>query len=620
MKKRLLYTLALVIAILQTFAQTYTYDNLNRLTKVVYNNGTTVAYTYDVLGNRLTKKVSGASTTKYTLTTTVTPAGSGSVTGGGTYGRGTMVELNAIPNAGYDFQKWSDGVTDNPRSVTVTKNITYKAQFVENATVPDLLGDIVTDGKVNNLDLGALVDAYLNSTNVTLSTDLDEDGSLSIADITKLVDIVNEGRGDLKSNGHEFVDLGLPSGALWATCNVGASAPEEAGDFFAWGETETKDVYSWETYKWCNGTTCSTTEQTLTKYCDRGGYGVIDGKLTLEPEDDAARAKWGGDWHMPTQEELQELIDYCSIEKFKLGNGKRAIKFTGRNGNYIILPCAGYKKNDSFNDTSFRYWSIELRINEIPSNNTGRHAVAMEYSTVDGVTIDIELFGAFRYTGYPVRPVLSKYKPITHKITGAPASYLNHDLVDLGLPSGSLWATHNLGSTKPEGMGCYYAWGETTGSCEGKTNFDTSTLTTNMNDYVEPGDQLEPGNDAAKQKWGGEWRMPTSRDFRELVNDTYTTWEWTTVNGVNGYRVTSKVIGFEGNNIFLPAAGRYQRTNLKNVDERGYYWSSTLYSGPDSSHNATQLYMTTSSKSVSGNLPYYGLTIRPVVSLDAINE
>ena len=244
MKKRLLYTLALVIAILQTFAQTYTYDNLNRLTKVVYNNGTTVAYTYDVLGNRLTKKVSGASTTKYTLTTTVTPAGSGSVTGGGTYGRGTMVELNAIPNAGYDFQKWSDGVTDNPRSVTVTKNMTYKAQFVENATVPDLLGDIVTDGKVNNLDLSALVDAYLNSTNVTLSTDLDEDGSLSIADITKLVDIVNEGRGDLKSNGHEFVDLGLPSGALWATCNVGASAPEEAGDFFAWGETETKDVYS----------------------------------------------------------------------------------------------------------------------------------------------------------------------------------------------------------------------------------------------------------------------------------------------------------------------------------------------------------------------------------------
>lgn len=619
MKQRVLYTLSLLFATLQTFAQTYTYDNLNRLTKVVYKNGTTVAYTYDALGNRLTKKVTGASTTKYTLTTTVTPAGSGSVTGGGTYGRGTMVELNAIPNAGYDFQKWSDGVTDNPRSVTVTKNMTYKAQFVENATVPDLLGDIVTDGKVNNLDLSALVDAYLNSTNVTLSTDLDEDGSLSIADITKLVDIVNEGRGDLKSNGHEFVDLGLPSGALWATCNVGASAPEEDGDFFAWGETETKDVYSWETYKWCNGTTCSATEQTLTKYCDRGGYGVIDGKLTLEPEDDAARAKWGGDWHMPTKEEMQELIDYCSVERFKLSDGKKAFKFTGRNGNYIILPCSGHKKNDTYIDDDLYYWTLTLHMNEIPSNNHGTHADVVEYY-YNSSELVVELVGISRFRGCPVRPVLSKYKPITHKITGAPASYLNHDLVDLGLPSGSLWATHNLGSTKPEGMGCYYAWGETTGSCEGKTNFDTSTLTTNMNDYVEPGDQLEPGNDAAKQKWGGEWRMPTSRDFRELVNDTYTTWEWTTVNGVNGYRVTSKVIGFEGNNIFLPAAGRYQRTNLKNVGERGYYWSSTLYSGPDSSHNATQLYMTTSSKSVSGNLPYYGLTIRPVVSLDAINE
>ena len=69
-------------------------------------------------------------------------------------------------------------------------------------------------------------------------------------------------------DGHEYVDLGLPSGTLWATCNVGADTPEGYGDYFAWGETEPKEVYSWETYKWCNGD-----EYSMTKYCTNSQYG-----------------------------------------------------------------------------------------------------------------------------------------------------------------------------------------------------------------------------------------------------------------------------------------------------------------------------------------------------------
>ena len=89
-------------------------------------------------------------------------------------------------------------------------------------------------------------------------------------------------------NGHEYVDLGLPSGTLWATCNVGAETPESIGSYFAWGETSTKADYDWSTYKYCNGS-----ENTLTKYCNDANYGYngySDELVVLQPEDDAATA------------------------------------------------------------------------------------------------------------------------------------------------------------------------------------------------------------------------------------------------------------------------------------------------------------------------------------------
>lgn len=204
---------------LQAFSQTYTYDNLNRLTKVVYGNGVTVTYGYDALGNRTSKKVTGATGTTFTISVAVTPQGSGSVTGAGSYSSGATVELNAIANAGYKFEKWTDGVTDNPRTITVTQNMTYTAKFVEDSSTPSIVGDIVVDGKVNQQDLNALVQAYLSNTNVTTVTDIDSDGALTMADITKLIKIINDNKIDFDANGHEFVDLGLPSGSLFKSVN-----------------------------------------------------------------------------------------------------------------------------------------------------------------------------------------------------------------------------------------------------------------------------------------------------------------------------------------------------------------------------------------------------------------
>ncbi len=145
------------------------------------------------------------------------------------------------------------------------------------------------------------------------------DGEISIADVTVLVDLV--------LGKHTYVDLGLPSGTLWATTNIGANFPEEYGGYFAWGETEPKSTYNWSTYKWG--------EYPFSKYNDS------DGLQCLEPEDDAARVLWGSEWHIPAQEQSAELYDECDWT-WVVFNGVSGRKVTSRmNGNYIFLPAAG---------------------------------------------------------------------------------------------------------------------------------------------------------------------------------------------------------------------------------------------------------------------------------------
>ena len=143
---------------------------------------------------------------------------------------------------------------------------------------------------------------------------------------------------------HEYVDLGLPSGTLWATCNIGANAPEEYGDYFAWGETEPKDNYSWANYKYsAEGASCG--DPRLTKYCndsDYGNDGFTDALTTLEASDDAATANWGAGWRMPTREEFNELKNNCTVT-WTTQRGVNGRLFTGPNGNSIFLPAAGVR-------------------------------------------------------------------------------------------------------------------------------------------------------------------------------------------------------------------------------------------------------------------------------------
>ncbi len=158
---------------------------------------------------------------------------------------------------------------------------------------------------------------------------------------------------------HEYVDLGLPSGLLWATCNVGAEFPEDYGDYFAWGETTPKDICYWSNYQYCNGYST-----TLTKYCNNSSYGYngfTDDLTTLLPEDDAATANWGSGWRMPTKAEFEELCNNTTVT-WTRQNGVNGRLFTASNGNSLFLPAAGHRYNSRLYDTASYgyYWSSSL--------------------------------------------------------------------------------------------------------------------------------------------------------------------------------------------------------------------------------------------------------------------
>ena len=195
-------------------------------------------------------------------------------------------------------------------------------------------------------------------------------------------------------NGHEYVDLGLPSGTLWATCNVGASKPEDYGNYYAWGETAKKRRYNWRTYKWCNGS-----YNTLTKYNTDSYYGTVDNKKVLDPEDDAAHVNWGGAWRMPTYDEIRELVDNCTWTWTTQG-GKNGYRVTGLNGKSIFLPAAGcyYGGSRNYAGSDGYYWSGSLL--SLPD-----YAYRLDFDS-GGVDMD----DSYRGCGPSVRPVCPSQK------------------------------------------------------------------------------------------------------------------------------------------------------------------------------------------------------------------
>lgn len=219
-------------------------------------------------------------------------------------------------------------------------------------------GDVNNDGEVNIVDVDSVIKIILGAESSSRA-DVNNDGEINIVDVDAIISIILGGGSSQEDHG--FVDLGLPSGTLWATCNVGASAPEEYGNYYAWGETAPKVDYSWENYKFYN---YSDEMTTVTKYCihsDSGYESFTDGKTELDPEDDAAYVNWGPQWRMPTYEQLAELKDQCTWKSSTL-NGVKGRMATGPNGNSIFLPNAGTGDGESILrvGTHGNYWSRTL--------------------------------------------------------------------------------------------------------------------------------------------------------------------------------------------------------------------------------------------------------------------
>lgn len=220
----------------------------------------------------------------------------------------------------------------------------------------------------------------------------------------------------------EYVDLGLS--VKWATFNVGASKPEDYGDYFAWGETEPKEEYSWATYKWCDGT-----QNTMTKYCSDSLYDNADYKTTLDPEDDAAIVRLGGNWRMPAIEEWRELKQKCTWERITI-NGITGYQVTGKNGNSIFLPRAGLRimKKPHAAD-SVGYYASSSHISKYKKENY--------FNFMRMCDSIITTSSGLRYYGYPIRPVYDDRVTLTVIATPEDAKVSFHC-------SGYQWAGNSI--------------------------------------------------------------------------------------------------------------------------------------------------------------------------------
>ena len=421
-------------------------------------------------------------------------------------------------------------------------------------------------------------------------------------------------------NGHDYVDLGLPSGTLWATCNVGAFKPEEYGNNYAWGETTTKETYSWSTYlggQFTDAKDCETDKDVLRGVTDIAGT-----------QYDAAKANWGGKWVTPTRAQYDELRNECCRMKVENYNGSNI-------GGYIFYKAE--KSNDKgkyVTYTSPPYFLSYVPHIFLPNSSvsydgnidwTGYYWCSSRISFAVAQTFaggnPTNATSRNRSHGLAVRAVISKdgggSNSVNYNVNGNVSGVLfyksgtqdGHDYVDLGLTSGTKWATCNVGATKPEESGSYYAWGETT--TKSTYSWDTYKyaiaaydpfdpfrlywITKYCNDsrcgkdgFTDTRTVLSLSDDAAYVNWGGSWRMPTHDQLQELKKQCY--WVWTenyNNTNVKGYIIykakaeadkgvitreslqllhTYYLYPLSAAHIFLPAYS----------EGRGYYWSSSL--------------------------------------------
>lgn len=431
---------------------------------------------------------------------------------------------------------------------------------------------------------------------------------------------------DFKPVPPEGVDFGC--GVLWATFNIGASKPEEIGNYYAWGETEPKSTYSFVTYKW------SDPYGTINKYRSDP---EID-RIELEAADDVAQMEWGDGWRMPTYRELLDLSirsNTGAIHDYELNGVKGMLFISAKTRQRFFVPYSGYKDTYTLENTDrFYLWSNHTT--SMYGNNTNAHKATAyyDYRLSAWWGIDISDYDYDRCWGMPVRAVKTK-----------PSTPVEHEYVDLGLPSGLKWATCNIGANRPVEHGVHYAWGEVETQLLVEEGGDVDMPYSNhkykwyyngntgrLTKYCDNGSwwypydhepdhkrELDSEDDVAHMVWGGDWRMPTVADCQELIDNC----TWTVVYLPDG------TIGLEGkskNNdkiIFLPMAGEATKNGIEDANKCLRYWTKSLkFYGDHLLSNVAEIMQAGLSSSntyhdpihigESGEQRHLGLSVRPV--------
>ncbi len=388
----------------------------------------------------------------------------------------------------------------------------------------------------------------------------------------------------------QAVDLGLS--VKWANFNLGAAKAEENGKYYAWADTRGYTLSEPHDFTWANAPYC-TDPSNPTNSSSWSKYNTTD--AGLESSDDAATVNLGGSWRMPTYAEWEQLVSQCTWT-WTSQSGINGYKVSASNGNWIFLPAAGHRDGTSsyYVGSTGHYWS-DLVVSRgvydawsMDFNLTGRRNPVSRYN---------------RYYGFSVRPVYGPREPMP-------------EAVDLGLSV--KWASFNLGASKPEEYGKYYAWAGTTGYASSEshdfswantpycTDPSNPTNSSSWSSYNTGDAGLWSFDDAATVNLGDSWRMPTHKEWQDLYNEC--TWTWTTLNGVNGYKVSSKK---NNNSIFLPAAGYRYGTSYAYVGSDGLYWSSQVYSSGVYSAWDMRFNLGGRNPGNDGNR-YYGFSVRPV--------
>ena len=622
MKYRILIVLLALFTTQQVSGQnkvSYTYDANNQLTQVVYYNGTTVKYTYDALGNRLSKKVTTMQK-QYTVALTSIPDEGGSVTGEGKYYEGTSVTIKAVPNEDFVFTAWSDGETDAIRTIVVDRDYVLSAYFEKmeatNQYTITLSANPAEGGRVSGggtFDEGEYIlikamanpgytfsqwsDGNINSERYYLVT---SDASL-VAYFSKNPDATGI-LGDVNNDGVVNAD----DATYIRNAYMGWPLDDSSCDLDADGNFTIVDVAIMNAI--LNGTY-------------NNGSGDNDGD---EDDDDV---------------EMTSDIEFFEAPQIRdEGNGLV---------NYMVTGYT-YKVNFKIKNISDHVWEGNLYLlansdtvkiwNDKDYEPEGRASINATYVAQSAGTVRLALYNQPAGVKKSILVSGGEYDNPVIVTVAEPAqtqgTYNGYNYVNLGLPSGTLWATCNIGANRAEDYGTHFAWGETE-CCDEKREFQPKNYkyydyssdhytkyyveSEDVKGYVDNLKQLLPEDDAATVHWGGYWRMPTEKERDELMNTKYTAWTLTTVNGVLGYRVESIVSGYEGISIFLPLAGYDTGSKIDyKVGERGDYWMSTLDSSYPS--NANSLYLTDAHFSVGHLGRYQGRSIRPVVSTADIDK